>query len=395
MDPHSLMEDSHLAPNASGVLSMYLRFPERDRSHPIWIGAGLVDRCGAILRELGLGGVAAWVSDTTVAAHHGERIRRALTKAGFVVREVLVPPGEGTKTIEAAAAICRRLARDGVGRDGLLVAMGGGVVLDLVGFVAAIYMRGVALVSIPTTLLAMVDAAIGGKTGVDLPEGKNLVGAFHPPRLILIDPTVLATLPPAEWRNGMAEVVKAALIGDPALWRQLTSDPARWAARPEGEPLRALLTQAIAVKARIVERDPLETQGEREQLNLGHTFGHAFERVSGYRVPHGEAVAAGMVVAAALSARLGLLAEPDLLRELEALLRGLGLPTRWRAWLARYGVAATPEQVIAAMGTDKKRRGGRLRFVLICRPGQVRVEADVPEAEALRALEETADAPGG
>jgi 3-dehydroquinate synthetase len=145
----------------------------------------------------------------------------------------------------------------------------------------------------------MVDAAIGGKVGVDLPEGKNLVGAFYPPRLLLIDPIALDTLPTSEWRHGMAEVVKAALIGDPELWEQLRAAPARWAQPPEGPERLELLERAIAVKARIVERDPWETQGEREQLNLGHTFGHAFERLSGYRVPHGEAVAAGMRAAAA------------------------------------------------------------------------------------------------
>ncbi|MCS6963364.1 3-dehydroquinate synthase [Thermoflexus sp.] len=372
------------------MITLHLRFPEQEHSHPIWLSTGLLDRCGAALREAGLEGAVALVSDTTVAADHGARARRSLEEAGFSVLEIHLPPGEGTKTLDTAAALYRRLAQGGIGRDGILVGLGGGVVLDLAGFVAATYMRGIAFVSIPTTLLAMVDASIGGKTGVDLPEGKNLVGAFYPPRLLLIDPMTLRTLPPAEWRNGMAEVVKAALIGDPALWQQFQRDPARWAAMPEGEPLLDLLTRAIAVKVRVVEQDPLETRGEREVLNLGHTFGHAFERVSGYRVPHGEAVAAGMVAAAALSARLGLLEDVDLPHHLERVLEGIRLPTRWRAWLARYGVDATPEQVIAAMGTDKKRRGGRLRFVVIQRPGAVRVYRDASYEAVYQALEETA-----
>ncbi|MCS7251363.1 MAG: 3-dehydroquinate synthase [Anaerolineae bacterium] len=372
------------------MIQLYLRFLERERSHPIWLSTGLLDYCGAALREAGLEGMVALVSDTIVATYHGGRIRRSLEEAGFSVLEIQLPPGEGTKTLDTATVLYRSLAQNGIGRDGLLIGLGGGVVLDLSGFVAATYMRGIPFVGIPTTLLAMVDAAIGGKTGVDLPEGKNLVGAFYPPRLLLIDPTALHTLPPAEWRNGMAEVIKAALIGDPELWQQFRSDPARWATIPEEGTLMDLLTRAIAVKIRVVERDPLETRGEREVLNLGHTFGHAFERVSGYRVPHGEAVAVGMVAASVLSAQLGLLEDLDLPRQLEVVLEGIGLPTRWQAWLARCGVDATPEQVIAAMGTDKKRRGGRLRFVVIQRPGVVRVDKDVPYLAVHRALEETA-----
>lgn len=372
------------------MITLHLHFPERTHALPILLAPGLLDRCGVALQEAGLEGPVTLVSDTTVAAYYGARVRRSLEEAGFSVLEIHLPPGEGTKTLDMAAVLYRRLAQDGIGRDGLLIGLGGGVVLDLAGFVAATYMRGIAFVSIPTTLLAMVDASIGGKTGVDLPEGKNLVGAFYPPRLLLIDPIALHTLPAAEWRNGMAEVVKAALIGDPTLWQKLRGDPARWAAMPDMETLMDLLTRAIAVKIRIVEQDPLETQGEREVLNLGHTFGHAFERVSGYRVPHGEAVAAGMMAATALSARQGCLEEPRLFQDLEEVLQGLGLPTRWRAWLARYDIDASPEDIIAAMGTDKKRRGGRLRFVLIHRPGVVRVHSDVPDEAVRQALEETA-----
>jgi 3-dehydroquinate synthase len=370
--------------------TLHLRFPEADRSHPILIDSGLLDRCGELLVRAGLGGPVALISDAMVMAHQGERVRQALHQAGIPFVELVLPPGEGTKTLSTAADLYRQLVRAGLGRDGTLLAAGGGVILDLAGFVAATYMRGIPFVSAPTTLLAMVDAAIGGKVGVDLPEGKNLVGAFYPPRLLLIDPTALDTLPTSEWRHGMAEVVKAALIGDPELWEQLRAAPARWAQPPEGPERLELLERAIAVKARIVERDPWETQGEREQLNLGHTFGHAFERLSGYRVPHGEAVAAGMRAAAALSARLGLLETPDLPQELEKLLQGLGLPTRWQAWLSGYGIQATPEEVIEAMGTDKKRRAGRLRFVLLHRPGLVRTYGDVPAEAVRQALMETA-----
>ena len=366
-----------------------------EHTHEIRMEVGLLERCGMALREAGGQGLVALVTDATVAALYGERVFRALEAAGLWVVEVAaLPPGEGTKTLETAVDLYRRLARASLGRDGLLFALGGGVVLDLAGFVAATYMRGIPWVSAPTTLLAMVDAAIGGKVGVDLPEGKNLVGAFYPPRLLLIDPTALRTLPAAEWRNGMAEVVKASLIGDPALWEALAEDPGRWAGPPGGPSgeaaLLALLQRAMAVKIRVVEADPFETQGRREQLNLGHTFGHAFERASGYRVPHGEAVAAGMVAAAALSERLGVLQDPGLRRRLEGLLEGLGLPTRWGLWLAGYGLRADPEAVVAAMGTDKKRRGGRLRFVLIHRPGEVRVHDDVPPEAVRQVLEETA-----
>lgn len=383
-----------MAQGQSEITSLSLRFGAIERAHPILIAPGLLERCGVLIREAGLEGAVVLISDHTVAGHHGTRVRRSLEEAGFTVLELRIPPGEGAKTLDTAIHLYRQLAQAGVGRDGILVGLGGGVVLDLAGFVAATYMRGIAFVSIPTTLLAMVDAAIGGKTGVDLPEGKNLVGAFYPPHLLLLDPAVLRTLPPSEWRNGMAEVVKAALIGDAALWGELQECPSDWAMPPDPERLLPLVLRAIEVKKRIVERDPWETEGEREWLNLGHTFGHAFERLSGYRVPHGEAVAAGMAVAAALSARLGLLEETDLPRQLDEVLRGLGLPTRWRTWLARYGVAATPGEVIEAMRTDKKRRGGRLRFVLIRRPGWVGTFADVPEEAVHQALEETAGEAG-
>ena len=308
---------------------------------------------------------------------------------------VRMPDGEAHKTLGTAAGLYDAFVAAGLDRRSPVIALGGGVVGDVAGFAAASYLRGVPFVQVPTSLLAMVDASVGGKTGVDLPQGKNLVGAFKQPALVAIDPETLKTLPSDEFRSGLAEVVKAGMIGDPALFAAMegrrgeVSSPAPTSAptatggnTPTGgvsPPLRLpdLIARAVQVKVAVVQEDPFE-QGRRAVLNLGHTFGHAFETLSGYRLRHGEAVSIGLAGATRLAARLEL-CEPDLVGRVETLLGRLGLPIR------AHGFASS--QVLAAMGADKKRVGGRLRFVLPRAIGDVDLFGDVPDEAVLAVLD--------
>jgi len=360
----------HLAATGrSGLLRLPVKAPG-GADYTIWLGAGLLSAVPDLLTQTGLDGRVAVVSDEHVAPHWLAPLQEAFAAAGRAVATIVVPAGEVHKHLATVNRIYEGLVQAGLDRHGVVVALGGGVVGDMAGFAAATYLRGVAFVPVPTTLLAMVDASAGGKVGVDLPQGKNLVGAFKQPSLVVVDPDLLRTLPTTEFRHGLAEVVKHSLIGDPALFVQLEG------AGPDC--LESLLARALRVKIAIVERDPYE-QGERAHLNLGHTFAHAFELVSEYTLPHGQAVAVGLVAAATLAAHRGLCA-PDLVLRLRRLLDRLGLPTHLR------GLA--PEAVMAAMATDKKRRAGRLRFVLPQALGQVAVYDDVTEAEVLAALAE-------
>ncbi len=324
------------------------------------------------------------VSDDTVAPLYATRVRATLVAARpeLQVGELVIPAGEASKTLEHFGAVVTALAELGATRDACVFALGGGVVGDLAGFAAACWMRGVDCVQLPTTLLSMVDSSVGGKTAVDIPQGKNLVGAFHPPRAVIADTTALHSLPARELRAGLAEVIKYGAIRDPLFFRWLAAERE---ALLRGEA--AATVQAIARscehKAEIVERDPLE-KGERALLNLGHTFGHAIETEQGYGAPHndnlnhGEAVAVGMVLAARLSARLGMApaADTDTLREL---LEAYGLPTAIPAGL-------DPQALLARMRLDKKNIAGRLRLVLWRGIGQAEVVPDVDEAAVLDVL---------
>lgn len=332
-------------------------------SYEVLVGSGLLASVAALAGD----GPAVVISDENVAP---------LFAAKLGIEPVLaVPAGEAHKRLETVQALYDGLLEAGLDRRGTIVALGGGVIGDVAGFVAATYLRGVKLVQCPTTLLAMVDASVGGKTGVDLPQGKNLVGAFKQPEAVVADVLALGALPLAEVAAGMAEVVKHGLLAGQALLEELTA-PA-WLPLPPPAVRQRLVAKAIAVKRDVVEEDPYE-QGRRAVLNLGHTFAHAVEQASNYRVRHGEAVAIGLVAAAHLSAALGY-APPALQEEVERLLRRLTLPVRIPAGLA-------PEALLAAMGQDKKRAAGRLRFVLIARPGEVFVAGDVPEQQVLQTL---------
>lgn len=304
------------------------------------------------------------VTNPTVQALYGQALSAALSSAGWAT----MPDGEQYKTLDTVAQLYADFARLGLDRSGMVIALGGGVVGDTAGFAAATYMRGVGFVQMPTTLLAMVDSSVGGKVGVDLPQGKNLVGAFKQPEVVLIDPAVLDTLPDSEWRCGMAEVIKHGLLADEQLLDRKLHDRKQAA---------ELIRRAVQVKVDVVQRDPFE-KGERAHLNLGHTFAHAVEQVSGYRWPHGEAVAFGLVAASHLSHRLGL-CDSALPEEVEDLIVATGLPSR----LGNLDA----EAIYAAMATDKKWQGGRSRFVLLRGVGQPVIMEGVPKSTVVKLLE--------
>lgn len=354
-----------------------------DSPYTIHIGPNLLGQ-GALLAQHVRGRHVLLLSDASVAPLYLDGVTSALRAArpDLLIGELVLPAGEASKTLANFGAAITALASLGATRDACVMALGGGVAGDLAGFAAACWMRGVDCVQLPTSLLAMVDSSVGGKTAVDIPEGKNLVGAFHPPRAVIADTAALRTLPPRELRAGLAEVIKYGAIGDPLFFRWLQAEHAALLAGDD-----AALAQAIARscehKAEIVARDPLE-KGERALLNLGHTFGHAIETEQGYGAPgndnlnHGEAVAVGMVLAARLSVRLGMSSEADT-DQLRDLLLRYELPVEIPAGLA-------PDALLARMRLDKKNLAGRLRLVLWRGIGHAEVVADVDEADVLAVL---------
>lgn len=344
------------------------------RRYPIHIGAGLLQRPD-LLRAAAPGRHALIVSDRHVAPHYLPAVEGAL--ADKQVRTLILPPGEQEKNLARFGELIAALAELGASRDACVIALGGGVVGDLAGFAAACWMRGVRFVQLPTTLLAMVDSSVGGKTAVDLPQGKNLVGAFHQPATVIADTDALATLPGRELRAGLAEVVKYGAIADAGFFAWLEEHAEALLTR-DPEALTEAITRSCAHKAAIVARDETE-QGERALLNFGHTFGHAVETEQGYGgLLHGEAVAAGMVLAARLSARLGRAAEADAER-LRALLARFDLPTALPAGL-------DPERLLARMRLDKKAVSGALRLVLWRGLGHAELVAEAPHAAVLGVL---------
>lgn len=339
-----------------------------DGGYPVIVEEGLLGEAGPTLLEiLGRATSCAVITSTTVGPLHARPLVESLAAAGFAGNVLEIPDGEAHKTLETTSGLFSRLLDAGLDRSTPVIALGGGVVGDVAGFTAATYMRGVPFVQAPTTLLAMVDASIGGKTGVDMPQGKNLVGAFKQPVAVLVDPAVLSTLPATEIANGMAEVIKHGLVGDAQLFEELASGPVRPA---------ALIDRAIRVKVEIVQRDPFE-QGERAHLNLGHTFGHALEAASGFTLPHGRAVGLGLVAAAHLSLGIGRCSDE--------------LPGRIRAAVEAQGLETvlpglSPDEVLPHLAHDKKRDDGSLRFVIPEEPGSVDLVADPPGDRVRAAL---------
>jgi 3-dehydroquinate synthase len=356
--------------------------------YPVLIGRGLLGRLDELLPALP-GAEAAAVVFTLPVAHLADRAEPALARRGLAVHRLEVPAGEDAKRLEVVAGLYERLARVPTHRADPVVAVGGGATTDAAGFAAATWLRGVPLVNLPTTLLGMVDAAVGGKTGVDLPAGKNLVGAFHQPVAVVADLDALAGLPPVEVRAGLAEVAKAGLVGDPGLVAALagTAGPA---ATGDPDALVPLVEAAVQVKAAVVGADERETAGgegpvSRAFLNYGHTLGHALERLAGYQgLRHGEAVALGMVFAARVAEAVGL-AAPGLARGHVELLRALGLPVG--------GVRLDPEEVLAAMATDKKHHQGP-RLVLLREVGRPTVVPAPDRGVLVAAIRSLAEDPG-
>lgn len=345
---------------------MYVTTPAG--SYPVWVGENIFDR----LARLELPGRCAIITQPNLRALYAGNVMRVLQSQNIESCVIEIPVGEEFKTLDTVRAVYDQLIEVHLDRQTTMVALGGGMVGDLAGFVAATYLRGVAFVQIPTTLLAMVDASIGGKVAVDHPRGKNLIGAFKQPRAVIADVATLQSLPIEEWRAGMAEVVKHSLIGDAELFE--------WLEREGQAASSDWIERAIRVKAEIVSRDPFE-QGERIKLNLGHTFGHALELASQYQIRHGEAVAVGLVCAVRLAHRLQM-CDASLVERITALLHRIGLPTR-----VPHEVPV--EKILAAMQTDKKRLGSRLRFVLPRTLGDVIIVDDVAREEVSAIIEES------
>lgn len=356
---------------AKDVLSVFQRELKRNEyrlmvksptnAYSILCEAGLIDELPQILEDYSLKTHTAIVTNETLAPIYGEKLAESL---GGVL--ITIPDGETYKTLATVEQLYHEFVKAKLDRSSLVIALGGGVVGDTVGYAAATYMRGLPLVQVPTSLLAMVDSSVGGKVGVDIPEGKNLVGAFKQPELVLIDPNVLKTLPEVEFRCGLAEAIKHALLADLELLNHI-----------EAIGNADILRHTIKVKVEVVQRDPYEA-GERAHLNLGHTFGHAIEKVSGYAWRHGEAVGLGLVAAAHLSADLNKLST-DEVQKITSLVQNVGLPTRLNGF--------SPNEVWNAMATDKKWQAGHTHFVVLEGIGKPTVVQDVSQEQVIHVLE--------
>lgn len=341
--------------------ALFVKTPDGG-GYPIHIEHGSLSRIRQNVDELGYAGHVVVVTNETLAPIYGEALVHQLPHANLIV----MPDGEVYKNLETVSKTYDQLLAFGADRATTLIALGGGVIGDMAGYAAATYMRGIRLAQIPTTLLSMVDSSVGGKVGIDLPQGKNLVGAFKQPRHVIIDTAVLETLPELQWRCGMAEVIKHGLIRNPALL-----DESLW------QPSQAdqLVRLAAQVKIDVVEVDPYE-QGIRAHLNLGHTFGHAIEKVTRYAVPHGEAVAIGIVKAALLSRNLGFI-DDALVGRIQTIFWKLGLPT---------DIALDSERWYAAMATDKKWRAGQPRLIVLKSLGEAAIVEGVTKGDILAVL---------
>jgi 3-dehydroquinate synthase len=343
------------------------------RSYDVLIGPDLLPRAAALVAERQGARRAAIVTDRHVAAHHLATLAGPLQADGRLRGSIILEPGEATKSFGQLGALCERLLDVGVERGDVVVAMGGGVIGDLAGFAAAVLRRGVRFVQVPTSLLAQVDSSVGGKTGINTPQGKNLIGAFHQPSLVIADTSLLATLPPRELRAGYAEVAKYGLLGDAPFFAWLEAHVGEVMELQPAAIAKAVAT-SIEMKARIVERDETEV-GDRMLLNLGHTFGHALEAFTGYssRLLHGEGVSIGMCLAFRLSEELGL-CNPQTAARVAGHLKAVGLPTRISDIPGTQPDAAT---LVRLMGQDKKVADGQLTFILARAVGDAFVTRDV------------------
>ena len=340
--------------------------------YEVIVGHDSLPRAGEFIAQILPAGKCGLVTDENVAPLYAGTVRDSLTDAGFSVTTVTIPAGENSKSLHQPGEICDRLIAGGVDRGGFLVALGGGVVGDLAGFAASVYSRGIPHIQIPTTVVAQVDSSIGGKTGVNSRAGKNLIGSFHQPALVITDPDTLATLPKREFNEGMAEVIKHAVIRDAALLDDL-EDIARI-------DLPSLIARNVKIKAAIIAADEFETEGLRAQLNFGHTIGHAIENAAGYgRYLHGEAISLGLAAALYLSVKKAGFPPADAERTL-GILRSLHLPVRLPADL-------TTDALMAALSHDKKFQAGAIRYILSEKPGSAFVSKDITADDLREAIE--------
>jgi 3-dehydroquinate synthase len=346
-----------------------------ERSYEVLVETGLLARAGEAINTAGLKGRAAIISDETVAKHHAGTLQASLEAAGYLPSLHLIPAGEASKSMARVEKLCSSLAAAGHDRRSFVVALGGGVVGDLAGFVAAVFYRGIPFVQVPTTIVAQVDSSVGGKTGVNLAEGKNLLGAFHQPKLVIVDPAVLATLPAREYHEGFAEVIKHAAIRDAGMLPDIA------ALDPSTRDVPAdLIARNIAIKARIVEADEHETKGIRALLNFGHTIGHGIEAAVPYgEMLHGEAIALGLRAALLLSEKHAGLS-PASSKAVLSLLRHFHLPL-----VLDPGI--TTGRVLHKLGRDKKFEAGKVRFVLLREAGDAYVSDAVSTKDMEEAIE--------
>lgn len=337
--------------------------------YEVRVGNGVLDHLKQIIINSEITGSLIVVTDENVGSLYAKKILSSLEQANFDVHLHTIPPGESQKNLETVTKIWDAFINARLDRGSIVIALGGGVIGDLTGFAAATFMRGIAWVNVPTTLLAMVDASIGGKTGFNLPEGKNLIGSFHPPQHVLIDPEILKTLPEVELRCGLAEVVKHGVIGSPQLFEKCVQG---WP--NNSEEIEQLVIEAISVKMKVIQKDPYE-KGFRAALNLGHTVGHAVELLSSFEISHGEAVAIGMVAEARLAEKLGI-TDNGFIESLTSTLDGLGLPTEIPERFSN-------QEIIKTMRMDKKVANKRIRFSLPKCVGGVKVGVAVEELESV------------
>jgi shikimate kinase/3-dehydroquinate synthase len=362
IDTTSLAVDKVAAQVIGQAISVLLPVSYPGGSYPIHVGRGILGHIGELVRDAARGERVAVVTNPTVAHWYLDPVLTSLDEVGLRPTFCLMPDGEAHKTLSTLSDLYDQFVDHGLDRGSTVLALGGGVTCDVAGFTAATYMRGVPVVQVPTTLLAMVDASVGGKTAVDLPQGKNLVGAFKQPALVAVDPAVLDTLPEAEIASGMAELIKHGILADAELFEALE------ATRPGADDWVRWIARSLQVKIDVVEQDPFEG-GLRAVLNLGHTVGHALEQLSGFSLRHGEAVSIGLVAAARIAVVLGL-AEP-------------GLPARVTAAMVTHGLPVAcppyaPDEIWETMGRDKKKRGQSLRWVLPHAIGAIEIVEDVP-----------------
>ena len=344
----------------------------KDTPYDILIGEGILSRSGELAAKVVKPCRCAVITDDVVGPLHGERLLHSLKAAGFDAHLLTVPSGEASKSMAVAAGLCDRLIEAGLDRKSAVFALGGGVVGDLAGFVASIHYRGIPVIQVPTTIVAQVDSSIGGKTGVNSPLGKNLIGTFHQPRLVIADTAVLSTLPDRIFREGLAEAIKHAVIADASLLEVLPPD--------DRKDLTPLIARNAAIKARVVAEDEFETKGTRALLNFGHTIGHAIESVAGYgALSHGEGVAIGMIAALDLSVRLAGLPR-DQADRVKGVIIACGLPTSIPTDLPT-------EKILAALGRDKKFDRGSIRFVLTKEIGSAYVSDKVTLDDVTGAVE--------